>query len=171
MTYPRTIDNGGGERLTFVRTTGERLEVESVVDPGAGPPMHVHRDQAEALTVTAGRLGYQRPGQPEQFARPGETVAFGPGDAHRFWNAGEEALRLTGYVEPAGNTERVLTTLFDSQRENGGSRPRLLDVAYLARRFPSEFGMVGVPVPVERVVFPLAHNVGRLLGRYRAYAA
>ena len=40
--YPHTLENGAGERLTFLRrvpgTTGDRLEVENVVEPGAGPP-------------------------------------------------------------------------------------------------------------------------------------
>ena len=53
FTYPHTIDNGAGERLTFLRRVptdrGERLEVENVVGPGAGPPMHVHHYQEEAL--------------------------------------------------------------------------------------------------------------------------
>jgi quercetin dioxygenase-like cupin family protein len=58
--YPHTIDNGGGERLTFLRRVqgphGERLEVENTVAPGAGPPMHTHRYQTEALTVVQGRI-------------------------------------------------------------------------------------------------------------------
>jgi len=62
--YPHTIDNGGGERLTFLRRVqgpyGERLEVDNTVAPGAGPPMHSHRYQTEALTVVQGRIGYQR---------------------------------------------------------------------------------------------------------------
>ena len=37
-TYPHTIDNGAGERLTFLRrvpgVAGDRLEVENVVAPG-----------------------------------------------------------------------------------------------------------------------------------------
>ena len=41
MTYPHVIDNGAGERLTFTRCSagpaGERLEIETVVAPGAGP--------------------------------------------------------------------------------------------------------------------------------------
>ena len=91
-TYPHTIDNGAGERLTFLRrvpgSAGDRLEVENVVKPGAGPPMHVHYYQEEALTVQQGRIGYQRPGEPPQFAGPGESVAFKAGEPHRFWNAG-----------------------------------------------------------------------------------
>ena len=58
--YPHTIENGAGERLTFLRRipgrTGDRLEVEDIVGPGAGPPMHVHHHQEEALTVQEGRV-------------------------------------------------------------------------------------------------------------------
>src|SRR5215207_3425479 len=42
-TYPHTIENGAGERLTFMRRVqgpaGDRLEVENVVKPGSGPPI------------------------------------------------------------------------------------------------------------------------------------
>ena len=173
-TYPHTIENGGGERLTFLRrvhvSPGDRLEVENVVKPGTGPPMHVHHHQEEALTIQQGRIGYQRPGEPEQFAESGETVVFKPGEAHRFWNAGEEDLRCTGYIEPADNLEYFLTALFESQRENGGSRPDPFEAAFLARRFRSEFGMAMIPAVVQRLVFPLLVTVGRLLGKYRKYA-
>ncbi len=44
--YPHNIGNGAGEQLTFVRRVrgpdGDRLEVENLVKPGSGPPMHVH---------------------------------------------------------------------------------------------------------------------------------
>ena len=90
--YPHTIDDGTGERLTFLRRVpgpvGDRLEVENVVAPGAGPVMHVHHYQEESLTIRHARIGYQRPGQPPQFGGPGETVTFKAGDVHKFWNAG-----------------------------------------------------------------------------------
>jgi quercetin dioxygenase-like cupin family protein len=172
--YPHTIDNGGGERLTFLRRVigpnGERLEVENFVSPGAGPPMHTHLRQTEALTVVEGRIGYQRPGEAPAFAGPGETVTFKPGDAHKFWNAGETTLRCTGYVEPPDNIEYFLTEIYDSMRRNGGHRPDGFDVAYLMHRYRSEFVMNEVPAPVQRVVFPIQRAIGRLLGRYKRYA-
>jgi len=172
--YPHTIENGAGERLTFLRrvdgSSGDRLEVENVVKPGSGPPMHVHRHQEEALTVEQGRIGYQRPGGEPQFAEPGETVVFKAGDIHKFWNAGEEDLRCTGYVEPADNIEYFLTALYESQRENGGGRPDPFDAAFLTRHFRSEFGIAEIPAPVQRFVFPVVVIVGRLLGKYRKYA-
>lgn len=172
-TYPHTIDNGVGERLTFVRrvaaAAGDRLEGDNIVKPGAGPPMHLHYHQEEVFTVQEGRIGYQRRGEPEQFAGPGETVAFRPGEAHRFWNAGEGDLRCTAHVEPADNVEYLLTELFASARRRGGARPDLFDVAFLARRYRSEYAMVVIPAAVQRVVFPVLVAIGSLLGKYRKY--
>lgn len=173
-TYPHTVENGAGERLTFVRRVqdpaGDRLDAENVVKPGNGPPMHVHYYQEEALTVQQGRIGYQRPGEPPRFAEPGETVVFAPGEAHRFWNAGEEDLLCTGYIQPADNVEYFLTALFESQRKKGGSRPDVFEAAFLVRRYRSEFGMAEIPAVVQRFVFPMLVTVGRLLGKYRKYA-
>jgi uncharacterized cupin superfamily protein len=172
--YPHTIENGAGERLTFLRrvpgAAGDRLEVENVVQPGAGPPMHVHHHQEEALTVLEGRIGYQRPGEPPQFAGPGETVAFKPGEAHRFWNAGAGDLRCAGHIEPADNVEYFLTEIYASTKRRGGAQPDLFDAAFLTRRYRSEFAMVEIPAAVQRFVFPVQVAIGRLLGKYRRYA-
>ncbi len=170
--YPYTIDNGaaGGERITFLSRTGDRLEVENVVIPGAGPPMHVHHYLVEALTVQEGRIGYQRLGEPEQFGGPGDTVAFQPGEAHRFWNAGTTDLRCTGYIEPADNVEYILGELFASIRRSGGTQPDPFEMAFLCTRFRSEFEPMMIPPPVRRVLFPVLVVVGRLLGKFAKYA-
>jgi hypothetical protein len=67
-TYPYTIENGAGERLTFIRRVhgpdADRLEVENAVEPGGGPPTHVHHHQEEALTVEQGRIGYAAAPEP-----------------------------------------------------------------------------------------------------------
>ncbi len=173
-TYPHTIENGGGERLTFVRRiqdpAGDSLEVENLVKPGSGPPMHAHNYQEESITVRQGRIGYQRPGEPPRFAGPGETVVFAPGEAHRFWNAGEEDLLGTGFVRPPDNLEYFLTAIYASQRENGGGRPDPFEAAFLMRRYRSEFQMPEIPAAVQRFVFPAQVALGRLLGKYKKYA-
>jgi quercetin dioxygenase-like cupin family protein len=173
-TYPHTIDNGAGERLTFLRRvpgpTGERLEVENVVKPGSGPPMHVHHYQEEVLTVQQGRIGYQRPGEEPRYARPGETVVFKPGETHKFWSAGIEDLQCTGYVQPPDNIEYFLSAIYASQRERGSNRPGMLDAAFLTRRYRREFAMTEIPAPVQRLVFPVLVAIGRVLGTYKKYA-
>lgn len=176
-TYPHTIQNGAGEEITFLGVEdgpedgpeGPRLLVENRVQPGSGPPMHVHHRQEEALTVLAGRMGYERPGEAPRTAEAGETVRFAPGEAHRFWNAGEDELRAHGHIQPPDNVEYFLTEIYASQARNGGHRPGLLDAAYLARRYRSEFAMQEIPAPVQTLLFPLLVALGRALGRYRRY--
>ncbi|HYW49966.1 MAG TPA: cupin domain-containing protein [Gemmatimonadaceae bacterium] len=174
ITYPHTIDNGHGERLTFLRrapgVTGERVEVENVVAPGAGPPMHTHLLQEECLTVQQGTIGYQRAGGPEEFAGVGDTVCFKPGDTHRFWNAGTDDLRCTGYIEPVDNIEYFLSEIFASQARTGGLRPDPFDAAFLARRYRSEFRLADIPALVQRLVFPMVVVAGKMLGKYARYA-
>lgn len=171
--YPHTIENGAGERLTFLRRVpggaSQRIEVENLVQPGEGPPMHVHHYQEEALTVQQGRIGYQRLGEAAQFAGPGETVVFKPGEAHRFWNAGEDELRCAGYIEPPDNIEYFLTEIYASTKREGGTRPNPFDAAFLTRRYHREFAMVEIPAVVQRFVFPAVVIIGTLLGRYKRY--
>src|ERR1700754_1823462 len=97
--YRRTIDDGNGARMTFHGVTRaedgtERLELSGTVDPGAGPPEHIHHLQTEAVTVESGRAGYTLAGGAEQFAGPGDRVVFEPGVPPRFWNAGADELLL-----------------------------------------------------------------------------
>ena len=170
---PHTIDNGAGERLVFSRrargTRGDRLEGETTVQPGAGPPMHVHHLQDEGFTVLEGRLGYQRAGEEPRFAGPGESVEFKAGEPHQFWNAGDAELRVAGYIEPANNAEYFLTELFDSMRRTGGGRPDLFDVAYLSQRYGREYSVLEIPRLVQRVAFPVLVFLGVALGLFDKY--
>jgi quercetin dioxygenase-like cupin family protein len=172
--YPRTIDNGAGERLTFLGSRsdeqGEYLEARNSVSPGSGPPMHVHHLQEEVLTVESGTMGWQRLGEEEHLARSGESASFAPGEAHRFWNAGDDELICSGFVRPPDNLEYFLTQVFESTRVNGGGRPRLFDAAYLLSRYRSEFAMADIPRPVQRIVFPIVVVVGRIFGLHRRFA-
>ena len=172
--YPRTIDSGGGERLTFLGVgsdeRGEYLEVKNSVSPGSGPPMHVHHLQEEVLTVERGTMGWQRLGEEEHLAQAGDTITFAPGEVHKFWNAGDDELVCSGHARPPDNLEYFLTQIYASTRANGGKRPRVFDSAYLTSRYRSEFGMAEIPAPVQRVVFPVVVGIGRLLGRHRRFA-
>src|SRR3954463_10903782 len=100
-TYPRTIDNGHGESLTFLKHVQDgitdRLEVENRVQPGAGPPLHAHYLQEEAFTVMSGRLGYEIQGESPRYLEVGESASFARGVVHRFWNAGDTELLCSGY--------------------------------------------------------------------------
>jgi quercetin dioxygenase-like cupin family protein len=171
--HPHTIENGGGEELTFTGVKhderGPVLLATNEVAPGAGPPMHVHKRQHEALTVSEGRIGWKGEDGAEHFAGPGETVTFEPGQAHRFWNAGEETLRATGEIWPPDNIEYFLSEVFGSMERNGGERPGMFDVSFLLTRYSSEFDMVELPTPVRTLLVPVLYRLGGLLGKHKRF--
>ncbi len=173
FTYPFTIDNGGGEKITFLRRVpspeGEYIEVENHVQPGSGPPMHVHFKQLESLTVVKGKLGSQVLGKEVTYHYEGETITYDAGVTHKFWNAGDEVLLCTGKVMPPHNLEFFLSEIFRSTNVNDGKRPGTFDVAFLLHRYRSEFDMLEIPVFVKKVVFPVVLFLGRFFGKYEKF--
>ena len=125
--------------------------------------MHVHYLQEEAARVVSGRLGHQVPGGEPQFAGPGELVVWPAGTAHKWWNAGTDELRMTGWCRPPHNIEFFLGTLFASTKENGGGRPDLFDAAFLMTRYRTEYAMLDMPAMVRRVVVPIVYAVGTVI--------
>lgn len=171
--YPHTIENGGGEELTFIRIVkdpnGDYLEVENTVKPGSGPPMHVHFKQAECLTIVQGKMGVQLPGEEPKFYNEGDTALFEAGIPHKFWNSGNEPLICKGWIKPIDNIEYFLSEIFKSTKENGG-RPGNFDAAYLMTRYKSEFDMVEIPGFVKKVIFPITIFFGKLAGKHKKFA-
>jgi quercetin dioxygenase-like cupin family protein len=172
-TLPTTIENITGEKLTFLRIIMkdgvEYLETVSEVQPNAGPPMHIHCKQDESLTVLSGKIGYQDSKGEKKYGGPGETVLFKAGVPHKFWNAGNETLHLSGYVSPANNMIYFLSQVYRSMNENGG-RPGMYDTAYLLRRYKSEFRMVEIPAFVQKVMFPVVLFLGNVRGKKKKFA-
>lgn len=173
ITYPHSIENGSGEVLVFKEVIqeagGDRLTGEGFVQPGVGPPMHVHWLQDEGFTVIKGKLGYRMKGGPEQFAGEGESVVFKKGEAHRFWNAGDNVLQTEAWVKPAHNFDFFLSAIYAAQRKSGSLKPDMFDAAYLLRRYRTEYDMLEIPVFVKKAIFPIVYFLGRLLGKYRHF--
>ncbi|HEX8465998.1 MAG TPA: cupin domain-containing protein [Abditibacterium sp.] len=86
-----------GERVRAVLScldTGGQLALHEVETPeGAGPPLHIHREEDEIFIVQSGRYEFQIGSQCLE-AEAG-TVVFSPRQVpHTFCNIGEESGRL-----------------------------------------------------------------------------
>lgn len=173
FTHPHTINNGSGEEITFLRIVhekdGDRLELRNRVEPGSGPPMHVHHLQDECLMVVQGKIGTQIAGQAPVFYEAGQTALFKRGESHRFWNAGEDVLICEGWVKPAHNLEYFLTEVYKSVKANGGHEPSKLDGAFLLTKYKSEFDMGDIPGFVKNVIFPITVFFGKITGKYKKF--
>jgi hypothetical protein len=55
-------------------------------------------------------------------------------------------------------------------KATGKNRPGIFDAAFLITKYRSEFAMLAIPAPVQRVLFPIAIAIGRMLGKYEKYA-
>lgn len=167
--FPFTIETKYGEKINFLRMDGDRLLLEGFCAPMAGPGFHTHLRQDEGVTVVRGKIGYQILGEEPRYGGPGDSVTFKRGVPHRFWNAGEEELHITGWISPAENVVFFLTTLYDALNKGKNKIPELFDGAYLTCRYRYEYDVPDMPGFVKKVVMPIAFTIGSLLGKYKKF--
>ena len=173
ITLPFTIESGQGEKIVFreiiKEPDGDRLIIEGFCRPQAGPAMHVHYKQDEAITVVKGKMGCLIPGQAPVYYAEGQTATFHRNIPHRFWNAGENELILNSWVKPANSIIFFLTTLYAAQRKSGKKRPEVFDSAYLMVRYKKEYGLPEMPSFVKNIIMPITYHAGRILGKYKKF--
>jgi quercetin dioxygenase-like cupin family protein len=96
---------GSGDVYTFLvtgeETGGAYAAVEALVEPGGGPPSHVHRDEDETFYVLEGHCTFVL-GEQTITAGPGDFVNVPRGTAHCFRNGSSELVRLILTFTPAG---------------------------------------------------------------------
>jgi len=173
ITYPYTIENCLGEKLTFKRIEkaldGDKMILENYITPGNGPCMHTYLQQDRSITVITGTLAYKLKEGHVQYAKAGETVFFKRGIPHRFWNAGKETLHCIGWIKPANTIAFFLTALYAAQNKSGKAEPEQFDGAYLMKRYRREYDLAGKTRLAKKTVIPATYYVGKLLGKYKHF--
>ena len=165
-----------GERITFLATAadtdGEAVVIETVVQPdGFVAAAHVHPSQTERFAVAEGTLVLKVDGQ-EKTLSPGDVAIVEPGQAHKFWNAGDEPVRFVCEVRPALQFESLLETMFDlaaDGKTNKKGMPNPLRLAVIAK---AHFDTVRLPFPpdwMQAAGLALGAPLGRLLGYEATY--
>jgi mannose-6-phosphate isomerase-like protein (cupin superfamily) len=161
-----------GERLVFELTSrdtdGEFTLFDTYVEPGGFvASAHVHPYQTEIFTVIAGTLGVKR-GREKLELGAGEIAMIDPGQAHKFWNAGEETLHFRAEVRPSLEFESLIETMFSLAAEgktNKKGMPGPLRLAVIANH---HFDVVRLP-RIPHALQKMALVPGALLGRAVGY--
>ena len=91
----------------------------SVLEPGAGAPMHRHDNVDEVLIVLAGRLEF-RIGDERTIVGADHTVAIPAGVPHSFVALGPEPARFYAFLPQAGTA--AVTTYLDGAPPAGAAR-------------------------------------------------
>jgi len=165
-----------GETITFLATSadtdGEAVVIETVVQPdGFVAAAHVHPSQTERFAVAEGTLVLKVDGQ-EKTLSPGDVAIVEPGQAHKFWNAGDEPVKFVCEVRPALQFESLLETMFDlaaDGKTNKKGMPNPLRLAVIAK---AHFDTVRLPFPpdwMQAAGLALGSPLGRLLGYEATY--
>lgn len=165
--------NKNGETLTITKsgteTNGLITEFEGTDEPGIGPPMHVHFKQEEMVKVTKGKMRVKT--LTKEFSLvEGQEYLFAPGEAHQFWNEGDETLHYKGYVKPSNNYEYFIKHIYQSANKANDDKPGPFDAAFLLTKYKSEMDMLVIPKPVKSILFPIFLAIGKVTGKYKKYA-
>jgi mannose-6-phosphate isomerase-like protein (cupin superfamily) len=87
--------------LTAAETGGSLGIWEEIVEPGWGPPLHVHHGEDEMFHVLEGDVRIWC-GEETFHAEPGVTAVLPRGVPHRFENVGDSVARMLVAVTPGG---------------------------------------------------------------------
>jgi hypothetical protein len=167
----RLENRNNGEILRMRRVRDAQGQIALILDgsmpPGrGGPPLHVHFHENEEVIVKAGTLGAQI-GTEKIIVPAGGTAVMSAGVLHRWWNAGDDLLELSGKAIPAVDLDRFLQALFAVLNASSNGRPSIFHMAHVLWRH-RQTQLLSVPPPaVQRIVFPVLLFIGRILGKYR----
>jgi len=164
-----------------IRHTGEVLRMRRVRDSqgqtilaldgslparASGPPLHIHFYEREEINVKAGTLGAQV-GMEKIVVSTGGTAILPAGAVHKWWNAGDDLLEVSGRAVPANDLDRFLQALFAVLNASSSGRPSIFYLANVLSRHRRTQAIMVPPRAIQRIVFPLVLLVGRVLGKYR----
>lgn len=165
--------NKNGEALCITKsateTDGQITEFEGTDEPGIGPPMHIHFKQEEKIKVIKGIMKIKTLTK-EFLLTEGQEYIFAPGEAHRFWNDGDQTLYYSGHVKPSNNYEYFIKHIYQSANEANDDKPGPFDAAFLLTKYKSEMDMLVIPKPVKLIVFPILLFIGKLTGKFKKFA-
>jgi mannose-6-phosphate isomerase-like protein (cupin superfamily) len=143
------------------------LTIEGSLPPHMdGPPLHQHFQEREEGMVKAGMLGAQV-GNKELIVPAGGSAVFPAGVSHKWWNAGEDLLELSGRVIPAVDLDRYLQAVFAILNASSTGRPSVFYIAHALWRHRHTQASLVPPRFVQRILFPVVLLIGRILGKYR----
>ncbi|SFB72363.1 Cupin domain-containing protein [Halobiforma haloterrestris] len=169
----RVLETSFGERFeireTGAETEGELVRIDTCLDPGVRRPLHSHPKQDERFVVREGTLALAV-GDGKRLLEAGEETTVAAGTPHTFWNphGGEREVRFTTEHRPALRFDEFVRAMVALDREGGldsdGMPANPLVGATLLEEFRDEMRAEDVPLPVQRLVFPVLAGIGGVLG-------
>ena len=127
-----TLDFPGAITLKILlsgKKTGGRYAIfEDIVQPGVGPPRHIHHHQDEIFFFLEGQFIAEVGGEQFEF-EPGDVAFIPRGTVHAFKNVGDEPGRLRYVFSPAETIEEMFREFFESGKEDVLSVEKMAEIS------------------------------------------
>jgi quercetin dioxygenase-like cupin family protein len=164
------------ESMTFLTTARETGGESVLIELRAAPDAfvaaaHVHPAQTETFEVLQGSLGL-RVGRETLEAAAGDSVVVLPGEAHKWWNAGEDELVFRCEIRPALQFEQLIETMFSlaaDGKTNKNGMPNPFRLAVVAQAHLDTVVLPFPPVWLQKLALAAGAPLGRLLGFRETY--
>jgi quercetin dioxygenase-like cupin family protein len=139
------------DTVTFIKTSretrGQISEMEVILGPGGGNPIHKHTAFTETFTVLDGQLRLHLDGK-ELILNKGESVIVMVGQAHRFYNTSEApALFNLKFIPGHTGAENMLRIMYGLARDgktNKSGIPKNVNALVVAGDL-GDSNLVGIP--------------------------
>ena len=157
-----------GYWVKFARE-GDNLIIDTCVEPGGGPPPHVHPGGDEVFTIEQGTVEFLV-GRRKQVANPGDELVVPRGTRHAFKNVGmgEALFRAVVRPELTGKGEEFFRETAAAAQQGMYTRRGIPTGVRAAAHMMGileryqDFVLISNPPPaVQRMLFPLARRLRR----------
>lgn len=167
------------DQVTFIQTSrqsnGRITEIEVVLSPGGGTPLHFHKDFTEQFIVLDGILSIQLGRKQVKHLTGGMSYTVQKREVHRFFNATDQNVTFKTIIEPGSvgfeNSLRILYGLAGDRLTNDKGLPHdLISMAVISNMsgmyLPGIFKLLS---PVFNILAGIGCRKGvdkALLGKY-----
>jgi uncharacterized RmlC-like cupin family protein len=132
--------------VTQEQTHGQYVELEIVLEPGAGgAPLHIHPDQEERFEVKEGVVDVFQGGALAQ-AQPGDVAVVPPGMPDQFKNTSARSAKLLCRISPVLDFQDMNVTVMklikDGKIKSQKDVKSIIYSSMVLKRFPKSLRML-----------------------------
>lgn len=157
-----------GETITFINVTADIAEmIVTLPASGDGPPTHRHVLQTEYFEALDGKLGLDC-GNQKLVLEPGQSFTVPMNTLHCCYSVDGTDIKFKAIFTPALSIEYLLTEMFEACNRQHSKDPSVIDACYILHQIKGEYFLGGVPVMIQKTIFPTMAFIGKLFGLVKA---
>lgn len=143
---------------------GEYAELIATLAPEMeDTTLHTYPLQTACIEAIDGQLGIMLPDR-RVVIKAGQRFQIPRNTGHAFYNAGETELTFREVLKPALHTPWLANEIVAVTQRNKSKWVAFFEKAYIMNQVRSEYYQSGIPVFIQRNIYPVLARIGKMLG-------